>query len=235
MPTSLSKLFDNSSEIYNKKCKDKNCKSECEFKGLKNYKYYFDWKGCRKIQLKPTNGLTEKFPNTYIFYNNDINKLTLLLKKGGYPYKYMDSWKRFNETTLSNKKVFYSKLYLEDIADEDYIHTQKVFEEHKLKNLHEIHDLYVQRDTLLLVDVFENFRNKCIEIYELDPVHFLSAPGLAWQARLKKTGVKLELLTDNDLVIMVGKGIRGGIFYAIYRYAKANNRYMKNYNKNIEL
>ena len=106
MPTSLSKLFDNSSEIYNKKCKDKNCKSECEFKGLKNYKYYFDWKECRKIQLKPTKGLIEKFPNTYIFYNNDINKLTLLVKKGGYPYKYMDSWKRFNETTLSNKKVF---------------------------------------------------------------------------------------------------------------------------------
>ena len=87
----------------------------------------------------------------------------------------------------------------------------------------------------MLVDVFENFRNKCIEIYELDPVHFLSAPGLAWQARLKKTGVKLELLADNDMVIMVGEGIRGGIFYAIYRYAKANNRYMKNYNKNIEL
>ena len=87
----------------------------------------------------------------------------------------------------------------------------------------------------MLVDVFENFRNKCIEIYELDPVHFLSAPGLAWQARLKKTGVKLELLTDNNMVLMVGKGIRGGICYTIYRYAKANNKYMKNYNKSIEL
>ena len=87
----------------------------------------------------------------------------------------------------------------------------------------------------MLVDVFENFRNKCIEIYELDPVHFLSAPGLAWQARLKKAGVKLELLTDNNLVLMVGKGIRGGICYTIYRYAKANNKYMKNYNKSIEL
>ena len=85
----------------------------------------------------------------------------------------------------------------------------------------------------MLADVFENFRNKCIEIYELDPVQFLSAPGLAWQACLKKTGVKLELLTDNDMLMMVEKGIRGGICHAIHRYAKANNKYMKNYNKDI--
>ena len=87
--------------------------------------------------------------------------------------------------------------------------------------------MYVQSDTLLLADVFENFRNKCIEIYELDPAHFLSAPGLAWQACLKKTEVKLELLTDIDMLLMVEKGIRGGICHAIHRYAKANNKYMK--------
>ena len=82
-------------------------------------------------------------------------------------------------------------------------------------------------------DVFENFRNKCIEIYQLEPAHFLSAPGLAWQACLKKTGVKLEFLTNNDTLMMVEKGIRGAICHAIHRYAKANNKYMKNY-KNIE-
>ena len=86
----------------------------------------------------------------------------------------------------------------------------------------------------IIADVFENFINKCIEIYELDPAHFFSAPGLAWQACLKKTGVKLELLTNNDMLMMVEKGIRGGICHAIHRYAKANNKYMKNYNKNIE-
>ena len=100
----------------------------------------------------------------------------------------MDSRERFNETSLP---AFYSELNLEDITDEDYAHTQKVFEEFKLKNLGDYHDLYVQSDTLLLADVFENFRNKCIEIYELDPAHFLSAPGLAWQACLKKARVKL--------------------------------------------
>ena len=118
----------------------------------------------------------------------------MLLRKGVYPYKYMDSWERFDETTLPNKKVSYSKLYLENITDEDHIHSQKVFEEFKSKNLGEYHDLYIQSDTLLLADVFENFRNKCIEIYELYPDHFLSAPGLAWQACLKKTS-KMRIIS----------------------------------------
>ena len=109
-----------------------------------------------------------------------------------------------------------------------------MFEEFKLKNLGGYHDLYVQSDTLLLEDVFENFRNKCIEIYELDPAHFLSAPGLAWQCCLKKTEVELELLTNIDMLLMVEKGIRAGICDAIHRYAKANNKYMKNYDKHIE-
>ena len=124
-------------------------------------------------------------------------------------------------------------MYLTDITDEDYAHVQKVFEELKLKNLGNYHDLYVQSNTLLLADVFESFRNKCIEIYELDPTHFLSAPGLSWQAALKKTGVILELLPDIDMLLMVKKGMRGGMYHAIHRYAKANNKYMKNYDKNI--
>ena len=93
--------------------------------------------------------------------------------------------------------------------------------------------MYVQNDTLLLEDVIENFRNKCIEIYGLDPAHFMSASGLAWQACLKKTGVNTELLTDIDMFLMVEKGIRGAICHAIHRYAKGNNKYMKNYDKNI--
>ena len=124
-------------------------------------------------------------------------------------------------------------MYLTDITDEDYAHVQKVFEELKLKNLGNYHDLYVQSNTLLLADVFESFRNICIEIYELDPTHFLSAPGLSWQAALKKTGVILELLPDIDMLLMVEKGMRGGMYHAIHRYVKANNKYMKNYDKNI--
>ena len=119
-------------------------------------------------------------------------------------------------------------MYLENVTSKDYAHTQKVLEEFNLKNLSGYHNLYFQNDTLLLADVFENFRKKCIKIYELDRAPFLSAPGLAWQACLKKTGIRLESLTNIDMLLMVEKGIRGGICHAIYRYVKANNKYMKN-------
>ena len=92
----------------------------------------------------------------------------------------------------------------------------------------------MKSDTLLLADVVENFRNMCINVYELDPVHFLTAPGLAWQASLKKTDVKLELLTDPDMLLMVKEGIRGGMCHAVHRYAKGNNKYMKDYDENEE-
>ena len=118
----------------------------------------------------------------------------MLLRKGVYPYEYMDSWERFNETSLPDKKAFYSELNLEDITDKDYAHAQKVFEEFKLKNLGDYHDLYVQSDTLLLADVFENFRNKCIEIYELDSAHFLSAPGLSMASLFKKGKSKIGII-----------------------------------------
>ena len=97
-----------------------------------------------------------------------------------------------------------------------------------------IYDLYVQKDTLLLADVYENFRNMCVGKHQLDPVYFVSAPGLVWQACLRKTGVKLELLTDTDMLLMVEKGTRDGICQATHRYAKVNNKYMKDFNKNIE-
>ena len=132
------------------------------------------------------------------------------------------------------KKLFYGNLNLEDISDEDYVHAQKVWDVFEIRNRGKYHDLYVQNDTLLLAEVFEHFRNKCLEICELDPVYFVSAPGLAWQACLKKTEVKLELLTDYDMLLIIEKGIRGGICQAVHSYAKANNKYMKNYDKSIE-
>ena len=98
----------------------------------------------------------------------------------------MDSWERFDEKSLPDKEAFYSSLNMKDITDASHRYSKKVFKELKLKNIGDYNDLYVQSDTLLLADVFENFRNKCIEIYELGPAHFLSAPGLAWQACLKK-------------------------------------------------
>ena len=176
--------------------------------------------------------MIKRFKNIYEFCNKDINKVILLLRKGVYPYEYMDSLEKFDETSLPDKEAFYSSLNMENITDVDYRHVKRVFKEFNNKNLGNYHDLYVQSDTLFLADVFENFRNKCIEMYELDPAHFLSAPGLAWQACLKKTEVKVELLTQNDMLFMIEKG--GGICHAIHRYAEANNKYMKNYDKNKE-
>ena len=146
----------------------------------------------------------------------------------------MDSWEKLNETSLPNKEAFYSKLNNEGITDEDYTHAQKVWDVFEIRTLGDYHDLYVQSDTLLLADVFENSRDKCIDIYELDPSHFVFAPGLPCQACLEKTEVELELLTDNDMLLMVEVGFRGGMCQAVYRYAKANNKYMKNYNESIE-
>ena len=217
MSTSLSKLVKYlSGKLHSNKCTD--CKPKRDYMYFKDDNLIFRCFECKKNYQKDFHkDLINRFANTYRFCNEDINKFILLLRKDVYPYEYMDSWERFNETALPNKKSFYSELNLEDITDKDYAHAQKVFEELNLKNISDYHDLYVQSDTLLLADVFENFRNKCIEIYELDPAHLLSAPGLTWQACLKKTRVKLELLTDIDMLLIVEKGIRGGICHSIHR------------------
>ena len=202
--------------------------------GFKNGRLNYKCKECKKSYTKLTNESIKNFPTLYKFCNGDLNKFFLLLRKGIYPYEYMDTWERFDENTIPPKEAFNSELNLENITNKDYEHVKKVWDVFEIKKRGEYHDLYVQCDTLLHADVFENFRDKCIEIYELDPAHFLSAPRLAWQACLKKTRVNLELLADIDMLLMVEKGIRGGIFQATYRYARANNKYMNDYDKNFE-
>ena len=139
-----------------------------------------------KIKEIDNDVLIKRFYNIYQLSNNDINKFKLLLRKGAYPYEYMDSWKRFNKTELPSKDKFYSILNLEDISDDDYAHAINVWDTFNIKNLGEYHDLYVKLDTVLLADVFGNFRNKSIEIDKLDPAYFLTTPGLCWWACLKK-------------------------------------------------
>ena len=138
-------------------------------------------KRMKKRMQKRIEGLIKKFPSIYQFCNGGLNKFMLLLRKSVYSYEDMDNWGKFDETTMPPKEAFYSKLNLENITDKDYEHTQKLWEVFGIKSLGEYHDLYPQSDTLLLADVFENFRNKCNEIFELDPVYFASTPGLAWQ------------------------------------------------------
>ena len=135
----------------------------------------------------------------------------LLIRKGVYLYEYMSSWDKFDEMELPPKEAFRSNLNVSDISDHDYSHAQNVWKGFDMKNLGEYHDLYLKIDAILLSNVFEAFRSTCLMLYSLNPAHFYTSPGLAWQACLKKMGTELELLTDPDMLLMFEIGIRGGI------------------------
>ena len=157
----------------------------------------------------------------------------ILKQKGFYPYEYMDSEEKFNDTKLPPREAFYSKLSGKGITEKDYKHAGDVWNSFKMKTFKEYHELYNITDVLLLADVFENFRDLCLKNYGLDPVYYFTAPGLAWDACLKITDIDLELLSDPNMLLMFEKGIRGGISIISNRYGEANNKYMrKGFNKN---
>ncbi|XP_078364273.1 uncharacterized protein LOC144648639 [Oculina patagonica] len=177
--------------------------------------------------------LVSNLPKESLKYTSEIFKskqLNLMSRKGIYPYDYMDSFDKFNEK-LPKKEDFYSILNDEHISDDDYKHAKNVWKTFKIKNMGEYHDLYLKSDVLLLADVFESFRKTCLEYYKLDPCHYFTSPGLSWDAMLKMTDIKLELMTDVDMYQFIEKGMRGGISYIANRYGKANNKYMKKYNE----
>ena len=142
----------------------------------------------------------------------------------------MDLFEKFGETKLPEKEKFYSSLSGKGITDEEYARAKQVRDTFGCRNLGDYHDLYVATDTLLLADVFENFSKVSQEKYGLDPAHYYSAPGLSWDALLKKTGMELELLTDLDMHLFIECRMRGGISMASKRYSKANNPLVEGYN-----
>ena len=144
--------------------------------------------------------------NRVIKYNT-----SLLTRKGVYPSDYVTSINKLKEIKLPSKEDFYSKLYDEEISDEDYQHALNVWNTFNCQTLQDYHDLYLKTDVLLLADVFENFRKTCQKHYKLDPCHYFTAPGLAWDACLKETKQNLQLLKDYDMLMMFEQGIRGGI------------------------
>ena len=156
----------------------------------------------------------------------------LLMRKGVYPYEYMDSWDRFTEPRLPPKEAFYSKLSDEHIGEEDYSHVVRVWKMLGCTNTGDYHDLYNRTDVLLLADIFETFRKTSLRQYGLDPAHYYTSPGLSWDALLKKTGVELELLTDYDQHLFIEKGMRRGISMVSKRYARANNPRVEGYDTN---
>ena len=151
----------------------------------------------------------------------------LLLRKVVCPYEYVDNWETFNKRFMPGK-------YMEDFTDVDYMHAKRVYKEFEIKNLSEYYDLYLKNDALLLANIYEIFKEMCLKNYHLDPEKFISATRLAWKSVLNKTEVKLELLTDIDILLIVKKGIRGGLCHSINQHAKANDKYTKDYVKNNE-
>ena len=155
---------------------------------------------------------------------------SLLTRKGVYPYDYVSSLEKLSETNLPPPEKFYSYLNDEEISDDDYNHALNVWNTFKCRSIRDYHNLYLKTDVILLADVFENFRLTCLHHYKLDPAHYYTSPGLAWDACLKTTGQHLQLLHDYDMLMMIERGIRGGITHISKRYAEANNKYMVNYN-----
>jgi hypothetical protein len=150
-------------------------------------------------------------------------ELVLPRRKGVYPYEYVGSFERFDEARLPPKKAFYSQLSREHITDADYQHAQRVWEAFGCKTFGDYHDIYLRTDVLLLADVLETFRNTSMKHYGLDPAHYYTAPGMSWDALLKKTRVNLEPLTDIDMHLFFEKGLHGGISMVSHRHVKANN------------
>ena len=159
----------------------------------------------------------------------DGRSLDLLLRKGVYPYDYMSGFDKLSEDRLPSIEDFYSRLNDENISLEDYAHAQNVWSHFGCKTMRDYHDLYLKSDVLLLADVFENFRDLCLENYKLDPAYYYTAPGLFYDACLKKTKINLELLTDPTMHLMIENGIRGGISMISHRHSIANNKYMEKY------
>ena len=138
-----------------------------------------------------------------------VEKSKLLMRKGVYPYDYISSWKTFDEPTLPPTKKFFNTLTRSHISEEDYEYAKHVYNEFQISNIGEYHDLYLLTDTLLLACVFEEFRQMALKNFKLDPVHYFTLPGLAWDAALKMSQVKLELITDVDIYNFLEIGMRG--------------------------
>ena len=202
----------------------------------KNKTFNIVFKDSLKFMLSSLGALVKNLPkngfkNISKYYTPE--EVELIKQKGFYPYEFMDTEEKFNDTKLPPREVFYSKLSGKGISEKDYKHACNVWNTFKMKTFKDYHKLYNETDVLLLADVFENFRNLCLKIYRLDPVYYYTAPGLAWDACLKMTNINLELLSDPNMLLMFEKGIRGGISIISNRYGEANNKYMGNrFNKN---
>ena len=178
--------------------------------------------------------LVSNLPKDDLIYTSKVFKgkrMDLMSQKGVYPYNFMDSFEKFKQMELPTNDQFYSILNDQHITDDEYDRAKKVWKTFNIKRMGEYYDLYLVSDVLLLTDVLENFRKTCMQYYKLDPCHYFTSPGLSWDAMLKMTNIKLELMTDIDMFQFIEKGMRGGVSYIANRFGKANNKYMKEYDE----
>lgn len=169
------------------------------------------------------------------FFKDEFSedKIKLLLRKGIYPYEYIDSVNKLNDNILPSIDKFYSKLYDQTVNNEEYEYANKIWKEFNCKNLRDYHELYLKTDVLLLAQIFNDFRNRSLKEFGLDPSKYVSLASFSWDCMLKRTKRKIELLTDEDMLLMFEKGMRGGQSQISQRYAKANNEKMgKEYDVN---
>ena len=167
-----------------------------------------------------------------------IDKLELLKGKDAYPYAWVDYYEKFNYQELPPKEYFYSSIKdgkrdndSGHISDEQYLHLQNVWNASNFNTFRDFHNHYLKKELLLLADVFEKFISTSLKIYNLDPCHYFSVPGLSWNAMLKMTKVELEKISYADIQLFIKKGMRGGISYVSKRYIKANNENCPDYHK----
>ena len=201
---------------------------------LRDKKFKIIFKDSLKFMASGLDVLVNNLPKDALKNLNKYFKpeqVKLLKQKGFFPYDYLGNIEKLKDTKPPPQKAFYSKLKGNRISNYNYNHVLNVWKTWKMKTFKEYLELYNITDVLLLADVFENFRDICLKNYGLDPVYFYTAPGLAWESMLKMTGVNLELLSNIDMLLMIEKGIRGGISIISNRYGKANNKYMKDFNK----
>ena len=209
-------------EYINKKGKTKNKYFKIVFKDSMKFM-------ASSVEALVNNLSEDDFKNLKKYFTPE--EIKLLKQKGFYPYEYMDDIEKLKDTKPPPQKAFYSKLTRKGINDYNYKHVLNIWKTLKIESLKQYHEVYNKTDVLLLADVFEKFRDICLINYGLDPVYYYTAPGLAWDAMLKMTGINLELLSNVDMLLMIEKGIRGGISIISNRYGKANNKYMKDFNK----
>ena len=179
------------------------------------------------------NKLVSNLPKESFMYTSEEftgKKLSLMSQKGVYPSDYTDCFEKINQTELPTKEQFYSILNDQHVTNGEYNHARKVWKTFNIKTMGGYHDLYLKSDMLLLADVFESFRKTCLQCYKLDPCHYFTSPGLRWDAMLKMTNIKLELMTNVDMLQFIKKGMRGGVSYIANQYGKAN-KYMEEYDE----